>query len=270
MAKEVAILESLAHPNIVGYYGIARIGSENYMVMEYANGGSLRSYLHEHTDVAPLDFLEWILDVAFGMEYLSQRNILHKDLALRNLLIASDETGKSTILVSDFGLASSLEEKNYYTKKDDTPLPVKWAAPEALLFNRQTTASDVWSFGIVLWEMYSYGANPYTGMSNRETTDFVVDGGRMKCPQQCPESVFELMLECWNKDEKLRPTFSEIVQRMQAITSEMGGTVKEPQRHLDRPSMEEKRSSRNFYFSIDAVLPVNAKIQEDPYNYDYK
>eukprot|EP01119_Soliformovum_irregulare_P017099 TRINITY_DN502_c2_g1_i1.p1 TRINITY_DN502_c2_g1~~TRINITY_DN502_c2_g1_i1.p1 ORF type:complete len:788 (-),score=134.62 TRINITY_DN502_c2_g1_i1:13-2376(-) len=236
MQKEANILESLAHPNIVGYYGIAVIDEQQYMVMEFANGGSLLSWLHQHRDISQLTFLEWILDVANGMEYLSNRGILHKDLALRNLLMASDETGTASILVSDFGLASSLDGKNYYTRQEETPLPVKWSAPEALLFNRQSTAGDVWSFGVVVWEMYSHGANPYAGMSNRETTEYVSEGGRLKQPKECPDAVYEMVMRCWDHEPEKRPTFSEIVKTVEKIIADMGGTIKELQRQMDHPS----------------------------------
>eukprot|EP01119_Soliformovum_irregulare_P026187 TRINITY_DN9933_c0_g1_i3.p1 TRINITY_DN9933_c0_g1~~TRINITY_DN9933_c0_g1_i3.p1 ORF type:complete len:774 (-),score=142.82 TRINITY_DN9933_c0_g1_i3:70-2151(-) len=256
MQKEISILESLAHPNIVGYYGVAVIDGEEYMVMEFANGGSLLSWLHQNQDVEQLTFLEWILDVANGMEYLSNRGILHKDLALRNLLMASDETGTASILVSDFGLASNLDGKNYYTRQEETPLPVKWSAPEALHFNKQTTASDVWSFGVAVWEMYSHGSNPYVGMSNKETAEFVTEGGRMKKPKDCPDEVYQMMLDCWDREPEKRPTFSEIVKRIEKIIEEMGGTIKETQRQMDRPVVQESHTFYNNNTQQEAEMYV--------------
>lgn len=140
------------------------------------------------------------------MLLLEEQGILHRDLAARNLLVDVDRQ-KYAVKVADFGMARVAES---YPVPADTPLPVKWCAVEVLQRQRYTTKSDIWAFGVVLWEMFSYGEEPYGSMSNKEAAVWVRNGNRLVFPPRTPPSIVELGNRCWLDDPDLRPTFSEV------------------------------------------------------------
>eukprot|EP01119_Soliformovum_irregulare_P014107 TRINITY_DN3829_c0_g1_i1.p1 TRINITY_DN3829_c0_g1~~TRINITY_DN3829_c0_g1_i1.p1 ORF type:complete len:780 (-),score=197.66 TRINITY_DN3829_c0_g1_i1:108-2447(-) len=218
LEREASILKSLNHPNIVRYYGFAQIRAEMYIVMEYASEGSLKTLLKTYNPTRA-ELIQWVRDVACGMRYLAVNKIVHKDLALRNLLLTRDDMGNTLVMVSDFGLATTL---NSIVKQKDAPLPLKWTAPEILLHERPSLASDVWSYGIVMWEMYSQGQTPYPGMSNDDAVNSVMEGHRLESPQGCPQPVYDLMMECWQRDPQERPTFARIIEKVDVIAKKEG------------------------------------------------
>jgi serine/threonine protein kinase len=178
--------------------------------MEYLSKGSLDKVLQiEEKNIELSDFLRIIKSIIAGMQYLVQKNIVHRDLSLRNLLVGrGNELDKYIVKISDFGL-SRIMGKNYY-KTDDATIPIRWSAPEVLEKGIFSSKSDVWSFGIVLWELFSLGNIPYTGMTNKEVIQFVLSDNRLEKPTKCPDEIYELMLKCWNKNPQERPTFQEL------------------------------------------------------------
>uniref|UniRef100_A0A452EZ52 Tyrosine-protein kinase n=1 Tax=Capra hircus TaxID=9925 RepID=A0A452EZ52_CAPHI len=157
--------------------------------------------------------LQMVGDAAAGMEYLESKCCIHRDLAARNCLV----TEKNVLKISDFGMSREEADGIYAASGGLRQVPVKWTAPEALNYGRYSSESDVWSFGILLWETFSLGASPYPNLSNQQTREFVENGGRLPCPELCPDAVFRLMEQCWAYEPGQRPTFSVIYQELQSI-----------------------------------------------------
>jgi len=211
--KEVSMLQSLNHPNIVRFYGIhSSLDGKKYLVMEYIRKGSLDVVLQmERGNLTRTELLSFAKDAASGMLYLSEKGIAHRDLALRNLLVAENDTSgaKYIVKISDFGMARSVV-RGYY-KTESKTIPVRWCSPEALEYGKFSIHSDVWAFGVVLWEIFSYGKIPYVGMSNMEVVENVLKGYRLSPPENCPKEIYELMVACWNHEIERRPNFDQVL-----------------------------------------------------------
>ncbi|KAM4043239.1 tyrosine-protein kinase FRK isoform 2-T2 [Anomaloglossus baeobatrachus] len=149
--------------------------------------------------------------VASGMAYLETQNFIHRDLAARNVLVGENSVYK----VADFGLARVFEDDNVYQATNDTKLPLKWTAPEAIRKNKFTVKSDVWAFGILLYEIATYGKMPYPGMNGRQAVEKLEQGYRMPKPFNCPQDLYNIMLECWNANPENRPTFETLQWRLE-------------------------------------------------------
>lgn len=147
-------------------------------------------------------------EIADGMAYLAAKKFVHRDLAGRNCMVARDLTVK----IGDFGMTRDIYETDYYRKGNKGLLPVRWMAPESLQDGVFTSQSDVWSYGVVLWEMVTLAEQPYQGLSNEQVLNFVKQGGVMEKPENCPETMFTLMNTCWSRNPKVRPTFAEIIE----------------------------------------------------------
>lgn len=201
--SEVSLMTKLRHKNLVNLLGVVISGDVLCIVMEHVACGSLLEYLRSRgrNVIRSEDQLRFAMDCCSGMAYLESMHIVHRDLAARNVLIDNEGHAK----ISDFGLASATEEK-----KKGGKIPIKWTAPEALRDNLFTTKSDVWSFGILLWELYSFGRVPYPRIPMADVTRFVESGNRMEPPENCPPKVAEIMLQAWNMDPKGRPTFAQL------------------------------------------------------------
>ncbi|PSN51826.1 hypothetical protein C0J52_17686 [Blattella germanica] len=158
------------------------------------------------------EFLHIALQIAAGMEYLSGHHYVHRDLAARNCLVGDNLTVK----ISDFGLSRDVYSSDYYRVQSKSLLPVRWMPPESILYGKFTTESDVWSYGVVLWEIYSYGLQPYYGYSNQEVIDMIRSRQLLPCPEDCPSRLYTLMIECWHEVPSRRPQFPEINARLRS------------------------------------------------------
>ena len=160
------------------------------------------------------DLVCWASQIACGMEYLASRKVLHGDLAARNILLCDDNVVK----ICDFGLARSMYKSDNYKKKGEAPLPFKWLALECIGDNVFSTYSDVWAYGIVLWELFSLGKVPYPGMeANQELYNKLRDGYRMDKPQYSNQDIYDIMLNCWNVKPDSRPSFKDLKSRFNAM-----------------------------------------------------
>ncbi|XP_054858243.1 ephrin type-A receptor 1 isoform X2 [Eublepharis macularius] len=206
--REATIMGQFNHPNIVRLEGVVTKRNPMMIITEYMENGALDTFLRENVDkFSPVQLVTLLQGIASGMTYLSDRNYVHRDLAARNILVSHNLQCK----VSDFGLSRILEndvEGTYETKGGK--IPIRWTAPEAIAHRIFTSASDVWSFGIVTWEVFSYGDKPYGDMSNQEVMKSIEDGYRLPPPVDCPSILYELMKVCWSYDRARRPRFREI------------------------------------------------------------
>ncbi|KAM4753839.1 tyrosine-protein kinase Fer isoform 2-T16 [Cyanocitta cristata] len=211
--SEARILKQYDHPNIVKLIGVCTQRQPIYIVMELVPGGDFLSFLRKKKDeLKTKQLVKFSLDAASGMAYLESKNCIHRDLAARNCLV-----GESNILkISDFGM-SRQEDDGVYSSSGLKQIPIKWTAPEALNYGRYTSESDVWSFGILLWETFSLGVCPYPGMTNQQAREQVEKGYRMSAPQKCPEEIHKIMQRCWDYKPENRPKFSEIQKELSSI-----------------------------------------------------
>lgn len=190
------------------------------MVTELLPLGNLKDLLRAQASNFKVPDLVHISKLAAaGMTYLFNNNIIHCDLAARNLLVKKEDN-RFTVKVGDFGLSKHTKDKTYEAEKD-SKFPVKWTAPEAFS-GKFSTKSDVWSFGIVLYEIFTYGEDPYSDMKNKEVFDQVPKGYRMPQPEGCPDSIYKLMLSCWDSDPEKRPDFPSIYELLAGIQNEVG------------------------------------------------
>ncbi|XP_012268350.2 tyrosine-protein kinase transmembrane receptor Ror isoform X2 [Athalia rosae] len=222
--REVDLMTDLRHPNIICLLGVILKGEPMCMLFEYMTQGDLHEFLicHSPRSDVPLnngngkvleqpEFLRIALQIASGMEYLAGHHYVHRDLAARNCLVGENLTVK----ISDFGLSRDIYSSDYYRVQSKSLLPVRWMPPESILYGKFTTESDVWSYGVVLWEIYSYGLQPYYGYNNQEVIDMIRSRQLLPCPEDCPTMIYSLMIECWHEVANRRPQFPEIHHRLQ-------------------------------------------------------
>uniref|UniRef100_A0A3B4H908 receptor protein-tyrosine kinase n=1 Tax=Pundamilia nyererei TaxID=303518 RepID=A0A3B4H908_9CICH len=208
--KEVKILSRLKDPNIIRLLGVCVSSDPLCMVTEYMECGDLNQYLSQRKATV---FIFFHLQIASGMKFLSSLNFVHRDLATRNCLV-----GERHIKIADFGMSRNLYAGDYYRIQGRAVLPIRWMAWECILMGKFTTASDVWAFGVTLWEMLSVcQEQPYSTLTDEQVIDnageFFRDQGRqvyLSRPAVCPQGLYELMLSCWNRDCKVRPSFAYI------------------------------------------------------------
>uniref|UniRef100_A0A0B7B019 Protein kinase domain-containing protein n=1 Tax=Arion vulgaris TaxID=1028688 RepID=A0A0B7B019_9EUPU len=214
--QEGRILKQYQHPNIVKYIGIAAQKQPVMIVMEFIPKGSLLSFLKTNAmSLTVKQKTQMCVDASSGMDYLEARGCIHRDLAARNCLVGDN----NIIKISDFGM--SREEQVYSASSGNNQVPIKWTAPEALNFAKYTSFCDVWSFGILMWEIFSCGKTPYPGMTNIKARQWIEDGNRMSSPAGTPDTVYNLMLECWQYQDINRPHFSDIHKQLKDITRKL-------------------------------------------------
>lgn len=228
--QEALTMRQFDHPHIVKLIGVI---TENpvWIIMELCTLGELRSFLQVRKyslDLASLILYAYQLSTALA--YLESKRFVHRDIAARNVLVSSNDCVK----LGDFGLSRYMEDSTYY-KASKGKLPIKWMAPESINFRRFTSASDVWMFGVCMWEILMHGVKPFQGVKNNDVIGRIENGERLPMPPNCPPTLYSLMTKCWAYDPSRRPRFTELKAQLSTILEE------EKAQHEERVRMESRR-----------------------------
>ncbi|XP_041840653.1 ephrin type-B receptor 4b isoform X2 [Melanotaenia boesemani] len=215
--SEASIMGQFQHPNIIHLEGVITTSCPVMILTEFMENGALDSFLRMNDgQFTTIQLVGMLRGIAAGMKYLSDMSFVHRDLAARNILVNSNLVCK----VSDFGLSRFLTENSSdptYTSSLGGKIPIRWTAPEAIAYRKFTSASDAWSYGIVMWEVMSYGERPYWDMSNQDVINAIEQDYRLPPPPDCPASLHALMLDCWQKERGNRPRFCDVVAALDRL-----------------------------------------------------
>ncbi|MEQ2309693.1 hypothetical protein AMECASPLE_001250 [Ameca splendens] len=212
--EEAKVMMRLSHSKLVQLYGVCTQRSPTCLVFEYMESGCLSEYLREKKGNLSLDLMMGMcLDVSEGMAYLESSNFIHRDLAARNCLVSKNNEVK----VSDFGMTRFVLD-DQYTSSQGSKFPVKWSAPEVIKYSKFSSKSDVWSFGVLMWEIYNEGRLPYENRSNTEVVESLNAGLRLLKPRLAPDSVYLLMEWCWKEKPEDRPSFALLLHELAALS----------------------------------------------------
>uniref|UniRef100_A0A915M555 Tyrosine-protein kinase n=1 Tax=Meloidogyne javanica TaxID=6303 RepID=A0A915M555_MELJA len=260
---EAAILKELHHENLVELLGVCTREAPYFIICDFMSRGNLLDFLRqsEKEDLPCEKLLHMSTQVAAGMAYLETRNFIHRDLAARNCLINDDFVVK----VADFGLARFMTDDTY-TAHAGAKFPIKWTAPEGLAYNTFSTKSDVWAFGVLLWEIFSYGMAPYPGVELGSVIGLLEKNFRLERPTDCPDSVHRLMLQCWQWSPSDRPRFHNLHKSLYSLLqSEKGETtpIAENTNLIFSPErVEELNTSSSFCPSLQTTSSLQATNQQ--------
>lgn len=230
--------------------GVCAVGKPMCLMFEYMAHGDLNEFLRRRSptqsvrtlsraslsgrsftsemEAGPLSCSEQLSiskQIAAGMAYLSERKFVHRDLATRNCLVGEEMVVK----IADFGLSRNIYSADYYKANENDAIPIRWMPPESIFYNRYTTESDVWAYGVVLWEIFSHGMQPYYGMGHEEVIYYVRDGHILSCPENCPLELYNLMRLCWSTHPSDRPSFSSIHRILERMHHSTLNTETEPE-----------------------------------------
>ncbi|XP_026565131.1 NT-3 growth factor receptor isoform X1 [Pseudonaja textilis] len=227
--REAELLTNLQHDHIVKFYGVCGDGDPLIMVFEYMKHGDLNKFLRAHGPDAMIlvdgqprqvkgemglsQMLHIASQIASGMVYLASQHFVHRDLATRNCLVGVNLLVK----IGDFGMSRDVYSTDYYRVGGHTMLPIRWMPPESIMYRKFTTESDVWSFGVILWEIFTYGKQPWFQLSNTEVIECITQGRVLERPRVCPKEIYDIMLGCWQREPQQRLNIKEIYKLLHAL-----------------------------------------------------
>ncbi|XP_075943296.1 ephrin type-A receptor 5 isoform X2 [Anarhichas minor] len=257
--KEAEIMKNFDHENVVRLLGVTLQREQDsplpvpLVILPYMKHGDLRRFLiaSRYGDI-PMSvphqsLLRFMIDIAAGMDYLSTQGFLHRDLAARNCMLGDD----LRVCVADFGLSKKIYSSNYYRQKVATRVPIKWMAMESLSESVYTTKTDVWSFGVTMWEIVSRGRTPYPGVHNHELLELLVSGHRLKPPEDCDHRLYEVIQSCWDKEPSRRPGFGELGEMLKGLLSEL-------------PALEASQEASYINHGLEVAAAAAAAASQDP------
>ncbi|XP_029932442.1 tyrosine-protein kinase receptor TYRO3 isoform X2 [Myripristis murdjan] len=282
--REAELMKNFDHDNVVRLLGVTLEREQDsslpvpLVILPFMKHGDLRRFLiaTRYGDIpmfVPLQsLLRFMIDIAAGMEYLSSQGFLHRDLAARNCMLGDD----LRVCVADFGLSKKIYSSNYYRQKVAIRVPVKWLAMESLSESIYTTKSDVWAFGVTMWEIVSRGKTPYPGVHNHELLDLLISGHRLKPPEDCDPKLYDVMRSCWNNEPSRRPGFMELGETLKDILRALPVLEASEEAHYINQGLEAAAATQdpptdlegatgNFYLPapIGAAAPRDKRDEEE-------
>ncbi|XP_044180640.1 tyrosine kinase receptor Cad96Ca-like [Acropora millepora] len=226
------------HAHVIKLLGCVTESEPLLVLIEYVPYGDLLGYLrksrglndtyYKDPDIKPKtsltsqQLMKFAWQIADGMSYLSLRKVIHRDLAARNVLVGEKETCK----ITDFGMARDVQEESIYERKTKGRLPVKWTAYESLLYGQYTTKSDVWSYGVVLYEISTIGGSPYPRIEGRKIVSLLQQGYRMPKPEHVDNDLYQIMMNCWQSEPEARPSFNDLTQQLKRMENQHKKLIK--------------------------------------------
>ena len=257
--KEAALMHEFNHPNILRLLGVCIEQEPLCMMFEYMELGDLNNFLRKNDPTKltgskqslssdkmpsvilnPQQLVNMAVDVAAGLEYLFNNHYIHRDLATRNCLI----NNALRVKIADFGLSQDVYSSDYYRLGESSLLPIRWMPPEAIIYGKFSLQSDVWSFGVIVWELFSYGQQPYLAMTNEEVCQHVRNGRTLTCPEGCPGEIYDLMIDCWAMEPSDRPTAGELHIGLRRWNPDISATL----------SLEKKQSQQPNYQNMAVIM----------------
>ncbi|VDK54323.1 unnamed protein product [Anisakis simplex] len=257
--KEAILMNNFDHPNIVKLMGVSLESEPYYLIIELMEGGDLLGFLRSSrpSDCLPsqlslCELIDMMVDVGRGGSYLEANRHVHRDLAARNCLISSRNSHARVTKIADFGLARDVYTNDYYRVHGEDFLPLRWLAPESITDGVFTSKSDVWSFGVLLWEILTLGQQPYIGKQNVQVISFVKSGGRLDKPPYCPDEIFRIVERAWIYDYEERPRFADVLPELEALRGNPAYQDDTP----FPPSCPSLTTTSNFDVSTDSNMSI--------------
>ncbi|XP_028844372.1 tyrosine-protein kinase Mer isoform X2 [Denticeps clupeoides] len=269
--NEAACMKDFHHPNVIMLLGVCLEASSGHFpkpmvilpFMKYGDLHSflLRSRLGDNPQYLPTQtLLKFMTDIALGMEYLSSKNFLHRDLAARNCMLRDD----MTVCVADFGLSKKIYSGDYYRQGRIAKMPVKWIAVESLADRVFTVKSDVWAFGVTMWEIATRGMTPYPGVQNHEIYDYLLEGHRLKQPNDCLDELYEIMYSCWRADPLDRPDFTQVREMLEKLANKLPDvSSRENIIYINTSFSEEPATELELEEPVSSSSPVRSRQTTD-------